>query len=196
MVYSSQVCTFGTHIHTLLCCSSFSFLSPLIAFLFPHVFKTFTRSLSLLHIYTCLLGEGLRKRSKAVAVILVGGQLLLIMFQHEMYEVKEWLFSALNVILMGLWALWLSVTIFFTWRSLKAEDEAEAMAELQDGNLQLNLRWAIPLKQRVFTMVRDTFHESLFKHFHMFICIYCIFKRYKNCFFFCFLKNSQSPPPP
>mmetsp|Transcript_28823 Transcript_28823/g.34005 ORF Transcript_28823/g.34005 Transcript_28823/m.34005 type:complete len:551 (+) Transcript_28823:121-1773(+) len=104
--------------------------------------------------------EGLRKRSKAAAGILVGGQIMLILFQQQMWGVNEWLCGALNVILMGLWAGWLAITIFFTWRTLKAEDEAEALADLNsnvsDGvgeSLSLNLRWAIPLKQRVFTMV-------------------------------------------
>jgi hypothetical protein len=108
--------------------------------------------------------HALRKRAKVGACAVVGGQFALLVLQAPLFAAGPWVASALHVALLALWAAGLAASSASTWRSLRAEESAAALAELgdslggaawQDGedHLVLNLRWATPLKQRVYTHV-------------------------------------------
>jgi hypothetical protein len=50
------------------------------------------------------------------AFSLVACQLLLMVFQHQLYQIKPWLFELLSVLLLALWGSGLVAASVSTWK--------------------------------------------------------------------------------
>jgi len=104
--------------------------------------------------------QSLRKRTILASFLLVCGQLLLLVLQPALWLVRPWLDPVLNVALLALWLAALLWAAKCTWRRLYAEAEADTQADLEHYSgphgfefAMPGVRWATPLKQRVFKMV-------------------------------------------
>jgi hypothetical protein len=77
--------------------------------------------------------HALRKRAKFGAFAVVCGQFALLVLQAPLFAAGPWVASALHVALLGAWGCGLAASSVATWRSLRAEESAAALADLGDS---------------------------------------------------------------